>query len=269
MSAMHDRPTLEERYSAAMDAKDLSMHADERRPVDLLVAAGWCRSDDLGTLLYRLLREFDRRRAEVHRIDKDASDRRADMLSKARRERKGTNQHAIGVAQDALRSELAAASSDALIARAVLLAQLRSLVAARAALGRYAAVIATRTRCMLDETAVMQIAGRALEGWLDPLCPICDGRGFLGGYRTPQIGCTTCNGTRRRDVHLADSSEGQNFGRLLQLHLDRKTSRVHELMTRFMDQRGETPKTTEFLATVMAHAKVRLGELNSAAALKD
>lgn len=64
MTDIIDRPTIAERYSRTLESSDLRVK-DKRGDVDLLIAAGWAES--LGTLLYRLMVEFDSVRATVRK----------------------------------------------------------------------------------------------------------------------------------------------------------------------------------------------------------
>lgn len=59
-----DKPTIAERYSRAIESSDLRVR-ETRGDVDVLIAAGW--AEGLGTLLYRLMVEFDSVRADVRR----------------------------------------------------------------------------------------------------------------------------------------------------------------------------------------------------------
>ena len=283
MTTIEDRPDLAERYSSAIDAKDLTMITEARRPVDMLVAAGWVQGDTLGTTLYRLLREFDRLRADVHRAaqqDKDASDRRARLLVAARKQAKAQRREVSAVLADddraALVLEIQQAHDAAWTERLLILSRLRSLPDARRAMAGFASVLATRASFMAPDTnpdgtpgPVMVIAGRALAHWLDPLCPMCDGRGFNGGYREPQVICTSCNGTRTRRLVLWDTQEGEAFGRRLMAEMDRKATAVHALMSRYLDTRGEVSTASHYLHDIMAMASSQLAALNSAQAQED
>lgn len=64
MTLTDDKPSIAERYSRAIESSDLRVR-ETRGDVDMLIAAGW--SESLGTLLYRLLVEFDAVRASVRR----------------------------------------------------------------------------------------------------------------------------------------------------------------------------------------------------------
>lgn len=121
-----------------------------------------------------------------------------------------------------------------LTARVLTLAQMTTLPTTRAALGRFACAHATRVRFMRDDRAVLHIAGRALDLWLDPLCPHCSGRGFNGGFGAPIQICPKCHGTKLRSPRLDATNDGHEFGRSLLVQMDRKTERVREAMSRFL-----------------------------------
>lgn len=129
-------------------------------------------------------------------------------------------------------------AATSLIARTLTLMQLRSLPSTRDALGRYAVRAATLTKFMRDDRGVMKVAGRALDLWLDPMCPACDGRGFNGRPGEPRLMCTQCGGSTHRPLKLDHNDDGQRFGRYLMNAMDSKTQHVAAMLLRFTRTRG-------------------------------
>lgn len=207
MNAIEDRPTLPERYVRAIDSTHLEMNLEERCSVDMLVAAGWIK-DSLGTGLYRLRAEFDSVRAAQHQA-----------------------QHNLPAGGDD-------AHAAALAAKVMILVHLKSLPGTVAALGRFSALLATRERYMKPDAAVAKIAGRALDAWLDPLCPRCNGTGQIGEFGAPRMICTSCHGAKVRQVRLAEDEAGHQFGRALMNRMDSKCDWVSGQMRRYLSQRG-------------------------------
>ena len=117
-------------------------------------------------------------------------------------------------------------------------ATLRSMREASARLGAFALQVAARVGFRADTSAVREISGRALELWLDPNCPMCNGRGYSGGFGVPLVLCTNCDATGRR-IHargfrLARSDAGHDFGRCLVDEMDRKANFVVDSMRRYL-----------------------------------
>lgn len=236
MTAIEDRPTLPERYARAMQSTHLEVLVDERCSVDLLVAAGWIK-DGLGTMLYRLRTEYDAVRG-AHRTALAALHEAQAHADRVQREAKAHD--AKGRADQAARLRQIAehitegAKGEALMAKVQMLSQLKTLEPAKAALGRFASIMATRERYMRPDREVMRIAGRALEVWMDPMCPHCHGTGLTGGVGVVAGICPACHGTKLRAYRLHVTDAGHQFGRSLLSHMDRKTEHVAGQMRRFL-----------------------------------
>jgi hypothetical protein len=115
------------------------------------------------------------------------------------------------------------------------LMKLRSLPPVREALFSFAVAHATRTKFMRNDKAVREITARALDAWLDPLCHVCSGRGFTGGFLRPMVLCPPCHGSGRRVARLGKTEDGEQFGRSLMNEMDRKTQHVSSRMRQFMN----------------------------------
>lgn len=239
MTTIEDRPTLPERYARAMQSTHLEVLVDERCSVDLLVAAGWVK-DGLGTMLYRLRTEYDAVRG-VHRTALAAlheAQAHADQVRREARAKEGQGQ----AEQAARLRQIAAhimrsADGEALMAKVQMLSQLKTLEPAKAALGRFAGITATRERYMQPDGEVMRIAGASLDVWMDPMCHHCNGTGLTGGVGVVAGICPHCGGTKLRVYRLHVTDEGHQFGRSLLSHMDRKTEHVAGRMRRFLAMR--------------------------------
>lgn len=209
-----DAPTLEERYSRAVNSSRLLLQEHTRGDVDFLIAAGWTASNldengkplpptaathrtRLAVALYRLASEFDAVRQEMR--------------------------HSMNQTEFLL-----------------ILMRLKGLPEAREALGRYASIQATRQRFMQPDSKVMPLMGQVLSGWLDPNCHKCEGRGTLGGYGSPQVVCRSCNGTKQRlkDKHgklrIGLDGEQQRFAAHMLAEMDQLVGEVEMGMRRVL-----------------------------------
>lgn len=250
---MTERIELQERYTRAIDSTHLEL-TEERGALDYVVAAGWVR-DGLGTMLFRLMTEFDSVRGEHRQAwdnlrEADANAKReliagtadcvaADAVAPSRRE------EVMRAAQsriDAARAAVASAEAAALTAKALILVRLKTLPEARRALAVFALGLATRTRFMRPNNEVLVIAGKAMSAWLDPLCNVCQGRSFSGGYTSPVMLCGACNATGRRKAHLGSDYDSHEFGKALLVQMDRKTERVSRVMTKYLRKHGPNRK---------------------------
>jgi hypothetical protein len=244
-----DRPTISERYARATESSHLEMVADRIGDIDVLTASGWI-SDGLGTSLYRLRAEWDAVRAEQRQAE-------AQLRYSAAAARKLGEMHREAAQR--------AAEDAALTARALILVRLGTLAHTRDALGRFADVWATRRRYMKPYAVVAKIAGRALDVWLDPQCPVCTGRMFVGELGGPQAICKACGGTGKRPYTLHETSAGHEFGRSLLAEMDRKTDKVDKRLKAYLSQYGKPPRPDEAIAAL----REQLDRLRSVEAQED
>lgn len=222
MATIDEKPGLAERYSSALESTHLEVNPDERGAIDYVIAAGLVR-DSLGPSLLRLRSEWDAIGRE-HRMG--SAHIQALVSTSWEWRRAGRHEDA-----DALQRHIEA---QALTARALTLIHLKTLSAARQAIGDYAERQAYIRRFMRPRGIIASIAGRALESWLDPNCRHCEGRGQSGGFGTPVILCTTCHGSGRRHVRLGKTNDEHEFGRMLLCKMDSATDRAGRLMRRFV-----------------------------------
>lgn len=241
MTDTEDRPTIQERYIRATKSSQLGV-TEKPGDVDAIIAAGWI-EDGLGPMLYRLTCEFDAIKGEHALVARSLNalqqQREAtEDLKKAEREMAfgptKALQHARRIAELEYRIQHEPATDLALI-----LMRMKTLPAARDALGRWAVVKATTGRFMVPDTVVLKLVGRVLQAFLDPNCHGCQGRGFNGGYGAPKVFCRTCkdHSGKARDALGQDAAE-RLFCKTLLSEMDRKLDEVSRLMARFLSQRG-------------------------------
>lgn len=266
-----DRPTVDESYSRAIRSNHLESDSRRRGDLDLLIASGWAR-DGLGTSLYRLRTEFDGQRAAYQQADQALTQAREDVrhvLRKATVLRltntaEAMELHAKAIAMAKALTEQA--ERQALTSRALILVHLKSLRPARERLGAWALLMATKERYMADDATVQRIASRALQAWIDPICPACDGLGFTGEAGAVRLLCRACSGSTRRHVQLAGDDDGERFGRFLLSNMDRKAEAVARAMRRFLRRHD---KVRDIEPAEQEHLQARLRALRSTQAEQD
>lgn len=245
MTAIDEKPSLAERYSAATQSSDLRVHGDRRGDVDMMIASGKVAAvDRLGAAFYRLAVEFDTSRGEIDATRRWASQqqREANALQalaaffdgapadsewkRAEHRRRADNarlqaKHIEEAASASVRTELALA-----------LVRMKSLREARDELGRLAVTEATRRRFMEPDHIVLVLAGRVLEHWLDPTCHRCQGRGFNGGAHRGELQsiCRPCRGSGSRRDLLGQTHEQQHFCAGLRAEIDSRLAEVDRAM---------------------------------------
>ena len=284
--------SLPERYAGAIASSHLEV-LPRRCDVDYLVAAGWTR-DGLGAMLYRLRTEYDAVRGErqLAILNAQAAARMAASLMRAAaqinakraEELDATKAHRMeGDAQRTMGNATAVADEAnraALTARALIMVHLKTLPEACTAVHGFARMHAIRSRFMPPKIpahevrrneVVAKVAARALDVWIDPACPHCQGRGFHGGYTEPVVICQECGGTTnrlsgRRGERLGKSEAAHQFGLSLLAEMDRKAETVERAMQRFLDGHLHTTRMAD---EAWRRLLARLDELRSAAAQED
>ena len=97
------------------------------------------------------------------------------------------------------RSRVSRRQALSLTEQLLVLSALKSLRETKDALGRWAEWRATKDAVMLTSAEVAILCGRALNAYLNPICPHCEGRGFNGGGRGehtgPKMICRACAGS--------------------------------------------------------------------------
>lgn len=204
-------PTLAERYAGSLSSSNLrSRDSHRNEPIDLIAAMGWC-GNGLGAMLLRLRTEYD----AVHSEHRKAAKQFSAATVIADRMKADAREHSSPRLADAARVIAVIAEQEAVKARMFVMLQLKTLAETRLVLGEMAIIEATRQRFMRADTVAAIIAGRCLDVWLDPTCPPCEGRGFVGGGRGehsgPLIPCRPCKGTGNREVSVGRDDEERRF----------------------------------------------------------
>lgn len=232
---MTDPRILGERYTRAIHSSDLEAAAERRVDVDYLIAAGMVK-DGLGVKLYRLASEWDlaagdyrlahlyMRAVELQAMQVQRNARRFPTESEVRLKEAG--------------QLMAQARADAVTAKALALARLKTLREAADAVGDFARLMAIRQRFAEPNAVVNTLAAKALQLWLDAVCSACRGRGFNGGFNGPKIMCTACGNTGRAHWQLSKREPHAAFIRTLLADMDLKAHRVEQTMRRFLRSNG-------------------------------
>lgn len=243
MSLDPTKPSIDERYSQAIESKDLAV-VPGRCSVDFIIAAGWVQ-ESLGTALFRLRTEWDVVRSELRLAEDHARDgtREAWRLSRmgaaaALKAKTDEDRSTASNTQENAAQLFHDVETAALTARALALAHLKTLESTKNALYAYAIGLGVRTK-VYDLQRIRETTGRALQVWLDPTCPHCGGRGFNGGFREALRWCQECDRTGKRmngtnGFRLGKTDFQHQWGRTLLSDMDRKCDRVTAAMRMFL-----------------------------------
>ncbi len=124
---------------------------------------------------------------------------------------------------DATRRDLA--NADSATSRALVMMGMRSITPAYLALQRHATSRAVRRNMQLDSAEIADVAGNALDVWLDQRCNTCNGTKETGIYGGPRAICVKCRGTGvRRRVFPSKSSAQLTLGEWLITEAERMVS---------------------------------------------
>jgi hypothetical protein len=124
---------------------------------------------------------------------------------------------------DATRRELAMAESAT--SRALVMMGLRSVTPAYLGLQRHASSRAMRRNMPLETDEIADVAGNALDVWLDQRCDTCSGTKETGIYGGPRAICVRCRGTGiRRRVFPSKTSAQLVLGEWLISEAERMVS---------------------------------------------
>lgn len=236
---MNEARSMSERYSSATESSDLRVRSESRGDVDVLIAAGWI-ADSFATALYRLRTEFDAVKVDHERAERQLQE----QLELARLAQQSDDPKLGAPAAEAIRSQ---ARTDALTARVMVLAHLKTLQRVKDELGAFALGLAyssppridrrdgkalPRVPRQLDPDQVLTVAGRVLDVFLDPTCHHCEGRGFNGGSHRgePQELCRPCRGTGNRREHIGQSDVERDFASRLLMRMNMAMAEVDRLM---------------------------------------
>lgn len=239
---MSDAPaSIDEKYGRAIGSSHLAVRPEALGDVDFIIAAGFV-AEGLGTALFRLRSEWDVVRADHHR----AQHQHASANDTMRQHRRAAvalpttdcpdERFARWERQAKADWQIEQANRAALTARALILVRLKTLAGARQALWNFALGLAARSNFSRPYREVAAISGRALEAWLDPTCPVCNGTGHTTEPGLPMALCTACKGTRRRRVVFSHHPAGMAFGQHLVARMESKCDHVASQMNRALSQ---------------------------------
>lgn len=142
---------------------------------------------------------------------------------------------------DNAKSEMRGQGATALVDQVLILSKLKTLPATKQALGRWAVRLATRAKFMQPDCDVLRLAGRALDVFLDPNCPHCQGRGKNGGYGLPEVLCKPCRGAGKRQTENFGRDNGErDFVKLLLCQMDAATTAALESMRHMLSNRASS-----------------------------
>lgn len=228
--------SIEERYQRATRSGDLKVGRwnGPTSDADILGAAAFV-PDRLGTMLMRLQDAYAGAKGEKALYEAEAF-RLYQRLPQLRRQlesvRKAVeaehedkhNAHVIARQMyyvDKVAREVDGTADEAkretITGRAMVLMQLKGLREVTEAVGSAAFLIARRLALDITPEIRAAIAGRVLETFLDPNCPQCTGRKFVGGaYRGDRVEtCRACGGAGNRQDHVDQSPAEKRLAFLL------------------------------------------------------
>jgi len=220
-----NRVTMGERYGSATESSNLRIK-ETTGDADVLIAAGWL-ADTLGSMLFRLAREYDGAKAEhgIAEAEFERLERAAAMLEKQALAEPDPIDRATDL--EVAEQMRETTRTQAISARLFILMNLKSLGPAKQALFTLAWSKAQRAQLEIEPNAVASIISQALDIHLDPTCHHCQGRGYNGGYGAPRVMCRRCSATGRRSARDIGKDEGQReFGAMLLREINRLLGRA-------------------------------------------
>lgn len=277
MTEADDRVTVSERYRVAVaNGGDMNM---------ILAAA--LQKHRTGALLLRLLSEYDYVRGELERagqIKARSVGATRVMLHQAALLQKQAKAEAA-LFHDAEADELDAKAArlieeaqkireqrtpaEIMSARAFILLELKSLPMVKQDVGSWAISLSKRPPRKVHSESALQLAGRVLDVFLDPVCEKCDGTGVIGNKYAGQqeVKCSGpggCNGSGQRPYHFGHNVHHKQFSELLLGELDRQVKNAARAMAKALRSDAEAGETG-----INAALRERLRELGSVEAAAD
>lgn len=214
---MTEAPTIQERYGKAINSSHLEVSTIQRGDVDVLIAAGFVHSRMMGVQLYRLAAEYDSVRAEMRTTANNSATEQLLIL---------------------MRVKSLSATKQALVEWAMMEAVKRKFMDPGVMPLPLPDMKVWRERLNQRDKITAELAGRALRAFLDPHCPKCTGRGFSGGYGSPQIACKPCKGSGKTRESISKIPTEVRFGFHLVDEMERMTTAVEGLMRRYLSEKA-------------------------------
>lgn len=209
----NERPGVEEQYQTANNASDLRVEADRRGAADVLIAAGYSQSR-LGMALLRLHSEWDtanrrleREAAKLPTVAEFAA-RMAPVALRVERDAHGRPRTVRGPNMKCAAERAHHAKHEADRSRESELRMLANDLKSRAT------VWAELAPWLKLKGIGHEIGAAALQHWLSPTCPHCQGHGLRKVPNQPALSakqCNRCHGTGRRP---APKDSGRVLGHL-------------------------------------------------------
>lgn len=159
---MIEAPTTQERYTRAVQSSSLRVEADVRGDVDMLIAAGWCKSK-FGAALMRLQAEWDG--AERWGIKMPVRPTKRAIMTEAQVEMKGGVRKITAASMEAARARLEKRYEQ----------EMGKVMRALKTLPEVARML--QIKLLLDGQSA-ELAAPLLLYWLDPVCKVCRGTGL-------------------------------------------------------------------------------------------
>lgn len=184
--------------------------------------------DDTPTIAERYARATSSKR--LHMVEHSVGDLELLIAAGFIKEGLGTTLYRLRAEMDAVsRQETAQAANDETV-RLLLFMKLKSLKSVSTAVHAYALQSTVKRAYAGNEHQVADIVAKVMDVFLAPNCPRCEGRGYWGGYGTPQVLCPApirggCGTTGRRSLRGLDDA-GRRFAHWLLSELERKLSYV-------------------------------------------
>lgn len=185
---MNERPNVEERYTSAGNATDLTVDAERGGAADVIIAAGWSPSR-LGAALLRLHSEWDASE-KPKKMTKEAIEGLALTLPRIEQGRKMVKGEAVVNMVVDMRRANQMAHDWHLHELRLLLGKLKTLPAIR-----YQIALQADQWGMAD---AQDKAAAVIRYWLDQACGSCHGRKFRLIPGTPALSdrpCLVCHGS--------------------------------------------------------------------------
>lgn len=178
---MIEAPTTQERYTRAVQSSSLRVEADVRGDVDILIAAGWCKSR-FGAALMRLQAEWDG--AERWGIRVPAKPTKRAIVAEAQVEMVKGVRKITTASMEAARARLEKRYEQ----------EMGRVMRALKTLPEVARML--QIKLLLDGQGA-ELAAPLLLYWLDPVCKVCHGRKFQlirGTASLSERACGCCEG---------------------------------------------------------------------------
>lgn len=146
----------------------------------------------------------------------------------------GANLSRLRAEFDSAKAEIRGQGATNQIDMLLALSKMPSLPSVKAELGRYAVRQATLRKFMEPDAVVLVLVGQALQMFLDPTCPKCNGVGYTGGYGLPEVICRSCNNGKRTFRAAANNQAKQEFFNFLLAEMEVFASAAQDQMRRLL-----------------------------------